>query len=422
MKLKRAFLFLLIAILSSLPVQAEIRVDADFPGGNVKVESIDQEANVVCVRPDLRDTKSNYFYFYFRVTGAENRTVTFKFPEKSTNFGAVGPNVSVDGGKTWKYLGEKEYYASGTKFPADQHEFTWTFGPNDSDVRFAFGTPYTQSNWDEFMAQYRAREDVRFETLCRSRLDKRDVELFRVPYLGQGKPRFYLAFTARHHACESSASPVMEGMISFCLSDAPEAQWLRQNAEIVFIPFMDKDGVEDGDQGKNRSPHDHNRDYVQELYPSVKAFKKLIVKESEGIPLVFMDLHAPNIRGGNNEFYYSHGPIEMEKMNPIWNRFREKLAENQKDGTLKYEPKWDVPGRSDGKYNSIRTFTGKDGNLSSSRVWAQGLPNAYFTNCMEFGYSLCGNATITPVTGRELGRNVMKTLAEILKEDGAKEQ
>ena len=421
MKLKIAFLLLLIAILLPRPVQAEIRVDADFPGGNVKVESIDQENNVVCVRPDLRDTRSNYFYFYFRVTGAENRTVTFKFPEKSTNFGAVGPNVSVDGGKTWRFLAEKDYLTSGTKFPAKQHEFTWTFGPNDSDVRFAFGTPYTQSNWDEFMAQYRAREDVRFETLCRSRSDKRDVELFRVPYLGQGKPRFYLAFTARHHACESSASPVMEGMISFCLSDAPEAQWLRQNAEIVFIPFMDKDGVEEGDQGKNRSPHDHNRDYVQELYPSVKAFKALIVKESEGIPLVFMDLHAPSIRGGRNDFFYSHGPIEMEKMNPIWNRFRDKLAENQKNGTLKYEPKWDVPGRSEG-HNSIKSFTGKNGNLSSSRVWVQSLPNVYFANCMEFGYTLCGNAVITPESGRELGRNVMKTLAEILKEDGAKEQ
>lgn len=416
MKLKIAFLFLLIAILSSLPLQAEIRVDADFPGGNVKVESIDQENNVVCVRPDLRDTKSNYFYFYFRVTGAENRTVTFKFPEKSTNFGAVGPNVSVDGGKTWRFLGEKDYLTSGTKFPAEQHEFTWAFGPNDSDVRFAFGTPYTQSNWDEFMAQYRTREDVRFETLCRSRLDKRDVELFRVPYLGQGKPRFYLAFTARHHACETSASPVMEGMISFCLSDAPEAQWLRQNTEIVFIPFMDKDGVEEGDQGKNRNPHDHNRDYVQELYPSVRAFKALILKESEGAKLVFMDLHAPSIRGGNNDFFYSHGPIGMEQMNVIWNRFRDKLAENQKDGTLKYEPKWDVPGRSEG-HNSIKSFTGKNGNLSSSRVWVQSLPNAYFANCMEFGYTLCGNAVITPESGRELGRNVMKTLAEILKDD-----
>ena len=60
--------------------------------------------------------------------------------------------------------------------------------------------------------------------------------------------------------------------------------------------------------------------------------------------------------------------------------------------------------------------------VGPQRCYVQGLPNAYFTNCMEFGYSLCGNATITPVTGRELGRNVMKSLAEILQEDSAKEQ
>ena len=417
MKMKNAFLFLILAILSTLPARAEIRVDADFPGGNILVDSIDQDANVVCVRPDLRDTRCDYFYFNFRVTGAENRTVTFKFTTKSASFGPVGPNVSTDGGKTWHYLGEKDFLDSGKKIPADQHEFTWTFGPNDSDVRFAFCMPYTQANWDEFIAQYRSREDVRFETLCRSRSDKHDVELFRLPFLGQEKPRFYLVFTARHHACEASASPVMEGVIQFCLSDAPEAQWLRQNAEIIFVPFMDKDGVEDGDQGKNRNPHDHNRDYVQELYPSVKAFKALILKETEGLPIVFMDLHAPGSRG---ESYYSHGPIGMEQMNVIWNRFREKLAENQKDGVLKYDPKQDVPGKSEG-HNSIRSFTGKNGDLCSSRVWMQGLPNVYFANCMEFGYCLCGHAILTPESGRELGRNVMKSLAEILEEDFAKE-
>ena len=411
--MKKTFLFLLLAILSTLPARAEIRVDADFPGGNVQVEAIDQAANVVRVRPDLRDTQGGWFYFNFRVSGAENRTVTFQFPVSSISFGALGPNVSTDGGKTWHFLGEKDFLASGKEFPNDAHEFTWTFGPGDSDVRFAFCTPYTQSNWEEFVKPYRSWEDVRFETLCRSRSGKRDVELFRLPYLGEGKPRFYIAFTARHHACEASANPVMEGMVAFCLSDAPEAQWLRQNVEIVFIPFMDKDGVEDGDQGKNRRPHDHNRDYVQDIYPTVKAFKALVMKESVGSQVVFMDLHSPWIRGNEHEFNYSLGP-EGEPMNARWNRFREKLAENQKDGTLKYESRWDIPGGVG--YNQEKTFAG-NGDQASATMWARRLPNAYNSFCMEFGYALCGHAILTPETGRELGRNVMKTWADVLKEE-----
>ena len=39
---------------------------------------------------------------------------------------------------------------------------------------------------------------------------------------------------------------------------------------------MDKDGVEEGLQGKSRIPHDHNRDYGDDpIYPEVRALKAL---------------------------------------------------------------------------------------------------------------------------------------------------
>jgi hypothetical protein len=33
--------------------------------------------------------------------------------------------------------------------------------------------------------------------------------------------------------------------------------------EFCIAPFMDKDGVEEGDQGKLRWPHDHWEDYAE---------------------------------------------------------------------------------------------------------------------------------------------------------------
>ena len=42
---------------------AEIAIRSDYPGGNVTVEKIDEAAGVVALRPDLRDTKGNWFHW-----------------------------------------------------------------------------------------------------------------------------------------------------------------------------------------------------------------------------------------------------------------------------------------------------------------------------------------------------------------------
>lgn len=63
--------------------------------------------------------------------------------------------------------------------------------------------------------------------------------------------------------------------------DAADVRWLREQVEFFVVPFMDKDGVEAGDQGKNRRPYDHNRDYQGEsLYASVRAMRELVTAGS----------------------------------------------------------------------------------------------------------------------------------------------
>jgi len=80
-----------------------INIDADCPSGNIVVEKIDGDD--VYVHQDLRDTKGWWFYWCFRVRGAVGRTLTFHFTNKDV-FGARGPAVSLDGGKTWAWLAD----------------------------------------------------------------------------------------------------------------------------------------------------------------------------------------------------------------------------------------------------------------------------------------------------------------------------
>ncbi len=98
--------------------------------------------------------------------------------------------------------------------------------------------------------------------------------------------------------CEMMTNYALEGLIAHVLqSPAADAAWLRANVEFLIVPFVDKDGVEHGDQGKNRQPRDHGRDYAgASLHPACAALRDLLPVWSAGMLRVVLDLHCPWIR------------------------------------------------------------------------------------------------------------------------------
>ena len=110
---------LLIAFLLSL-AQDPIKVDADFPGGNIIVDKID--GDTVSVQQDLRDTAGEWFYWQFRVRGAQGRAVTFQFSKQV--LGVLGPAFSLDQGESWNWLGKESVKGNAFKysFPADAQD------------------------------------------------------------------------------------------------------------------------------------------------------------------------------------------------------------------------------------------------------------------------------------------------------------
>lgn len=387
-------------VLAASAAFAGIEIRSDYPGANVKVLGIDETNGVVRVMPDFRDTRGKWFRFDFVLTGAAGRKLHFQFPQDKFNYlSTLGPAISKDGGKTWRWLN-----ADGTRHePANA--FDYTFAADENETRFAVSIPYQQSDWEKFTAKWKGRGDVKFDVLCKSQSGKRDTELLRIPC--RGKAKWLFAFTARHHASETTGNAVMEGAIEEVLSGSAEGEWLRANADCVFVPFMDKDGVEEGDQGKNRLPHDHNRDYIEGRYTSVRALKKLLVDESEGKQIVFFDLHAPSVRGAkesstdNQAFTFdSFIPEKCARMNA----FRRNWAEAAKGCALAYDARHDslkgAKGRKEYEAN-------KKKGLMTSRQWVQDLPNCWMSICGEFGYSRC-SGIFSLEAGRELGRNLLK--------------
>ena len=399
---------ILIAVVYTLTVvvvtaYGKVDISCDYPGGSVIVRGIDETNGVVNIAPNLADTNGRkWMRFDFKVRGAEGRTLHFQFPDDKFNYLAtLGPAVSRDGGATWAWLRQ-----DGSRHEPS-NAFDWTFAEDERETRFAFCIPYLQGDWEKLAAKYKKRKDVVFGTLCKSQSGTRDTEMLRIPCRGEAK--WLVAFTARHHASEASASFVMEGAIEELLSGSDEGGWLRHNADCVFIPFMDKDGVENGEQGKFRHPHDHNRDYMKDRYASVRAIKKLLAQEGDGKKIVFIDLHSPSSRSGlkGNKIHdhtFTFAPLESTQKER-WRCFRRVWIDLQKNGMLKYGGKFDKAG-------SAKEYTAAVKKRSlNSRQYVGSLSNCWMSVCCEFGYSLC-DGVFTPQGARELGANMLKAAVQ----------
>lgn len=381
-----------------------IKITSDFPGGNILVDSID--ADQIKLRQDLRDTEGFWFYWMFRIENAAGRQLHFQFTAGDV-IGARGPAVSSDGANTWRWLSDKPGFA--------RNRFDYAFGPDENDVFFAFAIPYTQRHWDAFLAPILPKtwpDDFAVTPghLCKTKKG-RDVPTLRLGKIGQ-PAQFGLLLTARNHACEMTADYVLEGILTEILSDSPTGRWFRANVETLAVPFVDFDGVEEGDQGKNRRPHDHNRDYILEIHPQVKALKALGAEFAGGRALFALDLHAPWIRDGIHEIVHfpgmedAHFAEQLRKFSLIFEK-----TQSDNHGTLPYKESFNLPFGQDWNIGN------GDESLMKCSEWMQLLDGAIFACAIELPFANASGAPVTPESLRELGRNLAEAIRKFFEEE-----
>ena len=303
-----------------------IKIHGNFIGGNISVKEISQDT--VLLENQLRDTEGDWFYWAFCVEGAQGRTLTFKM--QKTRLGYWGPAVSHDLEK-WTWLNSCE-----------EDSFTYTFLENEEKVYFAHHMLYHPN---------------RFFALCESLgLEINELAKSRkgrsVPCLHIGNGEKSIILTARHHACESTGNYVLEGAICELLKSPIE------NARIFVVPFVDYDGVLDGDQGKSRAPHDHNRDYIEEpIYPEVRAICNHM--STYGCHFGF-DFHSPFHKGGVNDkiFVVRNLPEKEGDFDLFSGTFESEISENSMSYSKEndYPPctNWNQPSTSFGYTTNCR--------------------------------------------------------------------
>ena len=176
-----------------------------------------------------------------------------------------------------------------------------------------------------------------------------------------------------------------------------------------FRAESDLDGVEDGDQGKNRMPRDHGRDYAGDsIYPTTRAIRDLVPTWSDERLVVAVDIHCPHISGAHNEVVYlvGHNNERIAEQERVFSDVleRQRTGPLPVDATdfLAYGEAWNVgANRTQGK-----GFCG----------WAAELPSVRLVAPIEIPYANAGGAEVNQTTARAFGEDLVRALCAYLME------
>jgi hypothetical protein len=387
-------ILLVLGVYSSYAQKKAFTIDDNFPGGNIVIDGI--KGDSVLLHQDLFETEGNWFYWNFRVKGAAGKKITFQFTHpwgknvSSLNvMGVKGPAISTDGGQTWSWLGMEL---------VNGNSFKYSFTANQNEIRFSYGMPYTQIQLSKFLKQYKGNENLNVGSLALTKEGRIAEKL----HLGNihGNPTYRIVLTARHHASEMMANYILEGLIKFVLEDNNQGKWLREHVEFLIIPFVDKDGVENGDQGKLRFGRDHNRDYSDaSIYATTQALRNFLPVWSKGKLVAAIDLHCPYIRGVVHERVHQVG----HQIDSLWQgqvKFSGFLEQATQQSAIPYYAKNDMKfGTS---WNTATNFTaGK--NFTD---WVASLNEVKLATIIEFPYALASGHTVDQENSRLFGKDL----------------
>lgn len=279
-------------------------------------------------------TSGNTQWFYFRVSNARiGQEVTFHFknflkPESLFNEGMRPLFFSSKSGKGWERCGiDIRYYSShefsnrdSSRLPGEQINasnkelfccsFSHTFLHNEDLCYFSFCLPYTYTDLNRLILKIqedpRTSRLMKKQVLCKT-IAGNDCHLLTItaPAISpeQLNRRVVIILTARVHPGESNSSWIMQGIISFLLSDCDAAAEMRKCFVIKIIPMLNPDGVINGNYRTSLAGCDLNRKWSKpdpNRHPTIFWTKELIKRlKRQGKCIGFiLDFHGHSRKQG----------------------------------------------------------------------------------------------------------------------------
>jgi len=391
-----------IAWAADLPLQ----VSSDFRGGSAKVLGIDPVHNTVQITPAGDPKRGWPCWWYFRLDGVDTNKPLML--EVAANQGVVQTGTP---GKTRKLPADyslPEYAAFSTDGTNWEHtargerhgdRSLYRINAATSTVWLAWGPPFTLKDAGQLIQKACGLcPCAKSFVLARTR-GGRPVPGVRLSQSGAADgPRYTVWIQARQHAWESGSSWVARGFVEWLVSNAPAAASLRGKADLVVIPIMDVDSVEEGQGGKEQIPHDQDEDWHPEPYfPEVAAGMKSLSALAKANRLdLLLDLHNPGYSARDIDFYIAPTPLlPPERVANEQNFFN--LVKEQMTGEIKFN--WRIGPDSD-------TYDPVMNKCVDAWVAAQSQPHVVSLT-MEIPWNLSAStASGYVIAGEQLGRSI----------------
>ncbi len=169
---------------------------------------------------------------------------------------------------------------------------------------------YAVRDWHRFVSRiYYTPPNKAYEVLCKSAAGS-DVPKARIGCI-DGNPRFRVFAVARHDATDTVGSFVLEGVIQAFLAKDALGHWLRENVELMVVPFADYDTAMKCKKGARCKSRGYVGNYEKQDTPEVKAIVEWIKNHAGGKLDVFFDfcgnsdLPQAVVAGGEDEKKFS---------------------------------------------------------------------------------------------------------------------
>lgn len=336
---------------------ADLTVHTNFEGGSARIEKIDQATRTISISPGGDPARGWPCWWYCRIEGATaGETLTIDLGASP----APARNNGKDSGKplaaSWCMPKQAAYSLDGKTWkqtePGKKHgeRIHYKVECQDKPLWVAWGPAFTPKDTDDVIQALSKQPGIKPFELAKTREGRPVCGLHFQSTTEKKLPVVWVE--ARQHAWESGSSWVARGYAEWLASDDADAVWLREHAEIFWIPIMDVDNVATGNGGKEADPRDHNRDWDDKpVYPEIAATQKRLLQFTAGNRLaLFIDLHNPGPGDSKPFFYVSQTEVLQENSKPLLAGFLKHaakrisgplpLAEKPKLTGPSYHPLW----------------------------------------------------------------------------------
>ena len=267
---------------------AEIRADHKTARVN-KCDVLSDTYFSLTVRPEKvtdpkGETINNSPWYGFRVDPKQAGSVKFELAyENGTH--RYQPKISYDG-VNWNAL-------AGTETPRPRPE-KFTFSVKSDGRPFFISaqeifTPKAHDNWTETIA---ARPDVTSSIIGKSR-NGYPLKMLEVKTEADVK-KPYVVWVGRQHPPEVTGALALIPFTETVLNDSKLSKRFLKHFNILIVPMMNPDGVQDGNWRFNDGGMDLNRDWGPFTQPETRAVKQALTRfETKKDDIAFfLDFHS----------------------------------------------------------------------------------------------------------------------------------